>query len=107
MIATKKAKLIRKHLGENTPEWIVKNCIALLKEYEEIEWCDVQEEQANGDNTENEPSINYEPLLYTVHVICWDGVQYDRKADKEEIDRMRAQGYVKKDGYTGTTFDFR
>ena len=47
MIATKKAKLIRKHLGTNTPEWIVKNCIALLKEYEEIEWCDVPEEQAN------------------------------------------------------------
>ena len=51
MIATKKAKLIRKHLGSNTPEWVVKNCIELLKEYEEIEWCCVPEKQANGANT--------------------------------------------------------
>lgn len=52
-------------------------------------------------------AINYEPLLYTVHIICWDDVQYDREADKNEIDRMRKQGYVKEDGYTGITFDFR
>ena len=43
MIATKKAKLIKKHLGSNTPEWVVKNCMELLKEYEEIEWCGVPE----------------------------------------------------------------
>ena len=46
-------------------------------------------------------------LLYTVHVICWDGVQYTREATKDEIDTQRKNGYVKEDGYSGITFDFR
>lgn len=45
--------------------------------------------------------------LYTVHVICWDGVEYTREATKEEIDAQRKRGYVKEDGYSGITFDFR
>jgi len=44
---------------------------------------------------------------HTVHIICWDDVRYDRKANKDEINRMREQGYVKEDGYSGITFDFR
>jgi hypothetical protein len=51
MIATKKAKLIRKHLGVNTPNWIVSNCIKLLNEYEEIELCNVPETKANDADT--------------------------------------------------------
>ena len=47
------------------------------------------------------------PLLYTVHVICWDGVRYTRRATKDEIDTHRKNGYVKEDGYSGITFDFR
>ena len=46
-------------------------------------------------------------LLYTVHVICWDGVEYTREATKDEIDTQRKNGYVKEDGYSGITFDFR
>lgn len=45
--------------------------------------------------------------LYPVHVICWDGVEYDRKANKQEIDEQRNNGYVKEGGYAGVTFDFR
>jgi hypothetical protein len=45
--------------------------------------------------------------LYTVHVICWDGVEYTREATKDEIDAWRKNGYVKEDGYSGITFDFR
>ena len=37
MINQKKKILIKKHLGENTPEWIINNCIAMLNEYEEVE----------------------------------------------------------------------
>ena len=37
MINHKKKILIKKHLGENTPEWIINNCIAMLNEYEEVE----------------------------------------------------------------------
>lgn len=36
MINTKKTKLIQKHLGSNTPEWVIANCIALLNEFEDI-----------------------------------------------------------------------
>ena len=46
-------------------------------------------------------------LLYAVHVICWDGIQYSRKATEDEIDTQRKNGYVKEDGYSGITFDFR
>ena len=28
-------------------------------------------------------------LLYTVRVICWDGVEYTRKATKDEIDTQK------------------
>lgn len=49
----------------------------------------------------------YDALLYTVHVICWDGVEYSRDATKDEIDTQRKNGYVKEDGYSGITFDFR
>ena len=58
---------------------------------------DSKNSQSNEDNT----------LLYTVHVICWDGVEYTREATKEEIDTQRKNGYVKEDGYSGITFDFR
>ncbi len=44
---------------------------------------------------------------YTVHVICWDGVDYLREATKDEIDTQRKNGYVKEDGYFGITFNFR
>lgn len=37
MINHKKKILIKKHLGENTPEWIINNCISMLNEYEEVE----------------------------------------------------------------------
>ncbi len=46
-------------------------------------------------------------LLYTVRIICWDGIEYTREATKEEIDMQRKNGYVKGDGYSGITFDFR
>lgn len=36
MINYKKEKLIKKHLGINTPDWIVQNCIGLLNEFEDI-----------------------------------------------------------------------
>lgn len=46
-------------------------------------------------------------LLYTVHVICWDNVRYTREATKDEIDTHRKSGYVKENGYSNITFDFR
>ncbi len=46
-------------------------------------------------------------MTNTVRVICWDGVEYTREATKEEIDKKRKRGYVKEDGYSGTTFDFQ
>jgi hypothetical protein len=45
-------------------------------------------------------------MLYTVNVICWDGVKYTRQATKEEIDIERKNGHVKQSGYVGITFDF-
>lgn len=45
--------------------------------------------------------------LYTVRVICWDGVEYTREATKDEIDTQRKNGHVKEDGYSEITFDFR
>lgn len=35
-------------------------------------------------NTVNETTkaMPYDALLYTVHVICWDGVEYTREATK-------------------------
>lgn len=61
------------------------------------------------ENVFNEPTkaMPYDALLYTVHVICWDGVEYKREASKEEIDTQRKNGYAKEDGYSGITFDFR
>ena len=44
---------------------------------------------------------------YLVHVICWDGVQYDRLATKVEIDENIQAGYVVGDDYDNLTFDFR
>ena len=42
-----------------------------------------------------------------VHVICWDGVEYDREADEQEIKEMRDKGYTKEpSGYEPITFDF-
>jgi hypothetical protein len=46
-------------------------------------------------------------MLQTVNVICWDNVEYRRKATKDEIDENRKKGYVKEDVYSGITFDFR
>ena len=57
--------------------------------------------------SKSKDSNNVNTLLYTVHVICWDGVEYDRQAHKDEIDAWRKQGYVKDDGYHGTILDFR
>ncbi|MEE9374535.1 MAG: hypothetical protein V3V00_15880 [Saprospiraceae bacterium] len=31
-----KESLIKKHLGINTPAWIIKNCISLLDEYSKL-----------------------------------------------------------------------
>ena len=61
------------------------------------------EKETNKSTTED----GYVSLLYTVHVICWDGVEYTREATKAEIDAQRKSGYVKEDGYSGITFDFR
>jgi hypothetical protein len=36
MINFKKEKLIKKHLGIATPDWIVQNCIKMLNEFEDI-----------------------------------------------------------------------
>lgn len=36
MINFKKEKLIKKHLGINTPDWIVQNCIKMLNEFEDV-----------------------------------------------------------------------
>ena len=42
-----------------------------------------------------------------VHIICWDGVEYDREATPEEITEMRDKGYTKEpSGYEPITFDF-
>jgi hypothetical protein len=60
-----------------------------------------------SETPDNNKAISDETLLYTVHVICWDGVEYIREATREEIDTQRKNGYVKEDGYSGTTFDFR
>ena len=30
-----KEKLIKKHLGINTPDWIVQNCIKMLNDFED------------------------------------------------------------------------
>ena len=37
MINFKKEKLIKKHLGISTPDWIVQNCIKMLNEFQDIE----------------------------------------------------------------------
>ena len=60
-----------------------------------------------NETPENNKAINYEPLLYTGQVICWDGVEYEREATKDEINTQRKDGYVKEDGYSSVTFDFR
>lgn len=54
-----------------------------------------------------EPNIAVDSVLYTVSVICWDDTEYTREATKDEIDTQRNNGYVKGDGYSGITFDFR
>lgn len=42
-----------------------------------------------------------------VHIICWDGVEYDREATQEEIEEMRVKGYTKEpSGYEPIMFDF-
>ena len=56
---------------------------------------------------EQKAETSTEPESYTVRVICWDGVEYTREATKDEIDTQRKNGYVKEDGYSGITFDFR
>jgi hypothetical protein len=33
---SEKEKLIKKHLGINTPDWIVQNCIKMLNEFEDV-----------------------------------------------------------------------
>ena len=57
--------------------------------------------------SKNKQDYQTNDLLYTVHVICWDGAEYTREASKDEIDTQRKNGYIKEDGYTGITFDFR
>lgn len=39
--------------------------------------------------------MSKEEDLIRVHVICWDGVEYDRDADKEEIEEHKKAGRVK------------
>ena len=65
----------------------------------------MNKEQNTSQTTE--PAIAVDTVLYTVHIICWDGVEYTREATKDEIDTQRKNGYVKEDGYSGITFDFR
>ncbi len=40
-----------------------------------------------------------------VHVICWDGIEYDRNATQEEINHEREEGNVKEEN-GAITFDF-
>ena len=65
----------------------------------------MNKEQNTSQTTEQ--AIAVDTVLYTVHIICWDGVEYTREATKDEIDTQRKNGYVKEDGYSGITFDFR
>ncbi len=54
-----------------------------------------------------EPINNTNNILFPVHVICWDGVPYDRTTTLEEIYSHLENGYLKEDGFSGITFDFR
>lgn len=42
----------------------------------------------------------------TVHIICWDGYEYDRQATEWEIAQMKEDGVVKYHGEQ-LVFDFR
>ena len=66
MINYKKEQLIKKHLGANTPKWIIDNCIALINEFEEIEWLKVPQEQANVDNSERE-ALHIDSVMPSLH----------------------------------------
>ena len=44
---------------------------------------------------------------FNVHIICHDGIEYDRVSTADEIDSMRKLGYVIGDGYDNVTFNFR
>ena len=65
MINHKKKILIKKHLGENTPEWIINNCIAMLNEYEEVEL----EEYTKAKNNESLHLVIYRYLKDNLDVI--------------------------------------
>ena len=55
-----------------------------------------------------ENQINLNDLkLYTIHVICWDGLEYDRDATEDEVDCLRKNGYVTEFGYNNIIVDFR
>lgn len=43
---------------------------------------------------------------YKVHIVCWDGVEYDRHTTKEEIDKQREAGHLVDNGHHRITFDF-
>lgn len=42
--------------------------------------------------------------LYTVRVICWDGVEYTREATKDEIDTQRKKRICKRRWLFGNNF---
>lgn len=41
-----------------------------------------------------------------LHVICWDGVEYNRETSSEEIDQLEKKGVLSKVG-DNLTADFR
>lgn len=55
-----------------------------------------------------ENQINLNDLkLYIIHVICWDGLEYDRDATEDEVNTLRKNGYVTEIGYNNIIVDFR
>ena len=49
-------KLIRKHLGANTPQWVIENCKGLLLEYNN-----------NNNNNNNKNRVNYDDKIDEWH----------------------------------------
>jgi hypothetical protein len=41
-----------------------------------------------------------------VHIVCWDGVEYDREATEEEIQEQTSKGYVEISTEGQTVFNF-
>lgn len=54
MKTSEKERMIKKHLGHNTPKWVINNCLSLLTEFEEKEILKIEPDVVNGDSTERE-----------------------------------------------------